>query len=344
MKITVLVGGLSPERDVSLSSGSLIANALIKRKHSVALVDVLFGTEEEYPFDSLFKREGNYSYDIPNTEPDLEALKASVPNNSLIGKNVLELCRASDAVFIATHGGMGENGQLQATLDCHGITKYTGSSYIGCMLAMDKNISKHLISGKGVPTAPWIMFDTENDCICRIKNEVGLPCVVKPCGCGSSVGVSIVDGEDSLDKALKYASKYEKTVLVEKKIVGREFSVGVLLGRALPPIEIIPLNGWYDYSNKYQGGCTKEITPAELTREETERIQSLAIKAHDALHLGIYSRVDFLLDESTGDFVCLEANALPGMTPNSLLPQEAQAAGISYEELCDILVKAAFEN
>lgn len=344
MKIAVLAGGISPERDVSLSSASLISNALIKKGHSVALVDVFYGTDAEPPFDSLFSTSPDYSYSIPEHEPDLDAILAEKPGCGLIGSNVIELCKASDAVFVAMHGGMGENGQLQAALDCAGIRNYTGSSYAGCLLAMDKNISKLLVSKAGIPTAPWIMFDTVRDDISRIKNEIGIPCVVKPCGCGSSVGVSIVESEKQLSDALAYAKKYESTVLVEKKITGREFSLAVLCGDALPPIEIIPINGWYDYKNKYQGGCTKEICPADLTADQTRRMQELSLMAHKALGLGIYSRSDFLLDETTGDFVFLESNALPGMTPSSLLPQEAAAVGIEYGDLCETLIKAACEK
>lgn len=344
MKIAVLAGGISPERDVSLSSASLISNSLIKRGHSVALVDVFYGTDARPPFDTLFSTTPDYSYKIPEVEPDLDALRAEKPNGEMIGKNVIALCKAADAVFVAMHGGMGENGQLQAALDCEGITGYTGSNYAGCLLAMDKNISKLLTSKAGVPTADWIMFDTKNDDISRINNEIGIPCVVKPCGCGSSVGVSIVETENELAPALKYAAKYENTVLIEKKICGREFSCGILCGKALPPIEILPLQGWYDYKNKYQCGCTKEICPADLSPEQTSRMQSLALKAHSALALGIYSRSDFLLDEKTGDFIFLEANALPGMTPSSLLPQEAAAAGIPYDELCEMLIKASCEK
>ena len=135
----------------------------------------------------------------------------------------------------------------------------------------------------------------------------------------------------------------EKKIVIEKKIEGREFSVAVLDGVALPPIEIIPVDGWYDYKNKYQG-TTKEVTPAEITKEQTKRVSELALAVHKCLCLGGYSRVDFLLNKEDGEFYCLEANTLPGMTPNSLMPQEAAAAGISYNELCEKIVDLAYNK
>lgn len=342
MNIVVLAGGLSPERDVSLVSGSLIANALIENGHKVLLCDVYKGVEFNGSYDSLFTDKAEFSYKIENTEPDLDAVKAANGGReALIGENVLEICAFADVVFLALHGAMGENGALQATLDNYGITNYTGSGFAGSLLAMDKSLSKKLMTLDNIPNAEWIIFDIDNDSIDRVEKTVGYPCVVKPASCGSSVGVSIVENEAELTEALNYAKRYENKIVIEKKINGREFSVAVLDGKALPPIEIIPINGWYDYKNKYQG-LTKEVTPAELTEDETKRISELAVKVHNCLGLGDYSRVDFLLDEISGEFLCLEANTLPGMTPTSLMPQEAQAAGISYNELCEKIVSMAY--
>jgi D-alanine-D-alanine ligase len=341
MKIAVMAGGLSPERDVSLSSGSLIANALMEAGHEVALADVYEGFEGEPR--SRFRVAGSgekYSFTIPAREPDLDEIRARNGNRrELVGAGVLELCRAADVVFVALHGAMGENGQFQAVLDVNGI-RYTGSGYAGCLLAMDKDITKRLLVREKIPTADWIMFDCAKDSTGRIAAEIGYPCVVKPCACGSSVGVSIVGNEAELRAAIDYAKKYESVILVEKKIEGREFSVGVLDGSALPPIEIVPKSGFYDYQNKYQGGLTEEICPARLSAAETAKVQSLALAVHRALRLGGYSRVDFILD-AAGTFWCLEANTLPGMTPTSLLPQEARAAGIGYTELCEKIAAMA---
>ncbi len=342
MKIAVIAGGLSPERDVSLSSGALIANALVRRGHRVAMADLFFGLTVPADPDTLFRTEADYTYSIPDREPDLDAVRASRKNGdqqSQIGEGILSLCRNADLVFLALHGAAGENGQFQALLDLYGI-RYTGSGYTGALLAMDKEISKRMMCAKGILTPDWVSFSpsdlTDTRRCARIAGEkIGYPCVVKPACCGSSIGVSIVDGESDLVPALLNASLYRDTVLVEKKISGREFSVGILDNSYLPPIEIIPLQGFYDYKNKYQSGMTREICPAPLSPQQTEKMGQAALDVHHALRLGSYSRVDFIMEENTGDFYALEANTLPGMTPSSLLPQEAAAAGIDYDSLCD---------
>lgn len=337
MRIAVLAGGLSPERDVSLSSGSLIANALIENGHDVALVDLYKGTDAPDGFEAIFfnKASGKtFSFTVPKTEPDLEALRREYGNgDALIGKNVIELCKFADIAFIALHGDIGENGKLQATLDVYGI-KYTGTGYAGSLLAMDKDIAKRLMAQNGISTADWVYLDVSFDNLDEAVGEIGFPCVVKPLSCGSSVGVSIIKDKAGLDKAIEYAKKYEGQIIIEKMIQGREFSIGVVGGEAMPVIEIIPNEGFYDYANKYQAGASREICPAELPEPVAKVMQASALQVHKALRLGFYSRIDFLLDEA-GNHFCLEANTLPGMTPTSLLPQEAKAAGISYNELCE---------
>lgn len=337
MDIVVLAGGLSPERDVSLSSGAKIANALIKKGHRVLLADVFTGVDEVSTFDEAFYKyhKDEYSYTVPSEEPDLEALKGD--RHDLIGENILSICESADVSFLGLHGAIGENGQLQAVLDTHGI-RYTGSGYAGSCIAMDKAVSKELMSFHNVLTPKWEVFSAKN--ISSADIHIKVPCVIKPLGCGSSVGVSIVNEESQLDKAIEYVKKYEDKLMVEEKILGREFSVGVLDGEALPVIEIIPKAGFYDYKNKYQAGLTEEICPAALTDEQRDKMQNAAIKVHEILRLGSYSRVDFILDDK-GDAYCLEANTLPGMTPTSLLPQEAKACGISYEDLCEKIVQLA---
>lgn len=350
MKIVVLAGGLSPERDVSLSSGSLIANALMASGHAVVLADVYEGVKaDENNLSGLFiTKEDNhlFSYQIPDTVPDLEALVAQ--NNGrkeLIGENILSLCKMADVVFIALHGSMGENGQLQAVLDCNGIS-YTGTGYTGCLLAMDKDITKRLLCHAGIPTAPWIIEEAEEITPEKITDTIGFPCVIKPVGNGSSIGVSLVYDPEVLTASLNLASDKlssfgSKRIIAEKLIKGREFSVGILEDRALPVIEIIPKEGFYDYKNKYQQGLTTECCPAALSEVLTKKVQSLALAVHKTLHLGSYSRIDFILNEEN-EFFCLEANTLPGMTPVSLLPQEAKAAGISYEALCEKIALLAY--
>lgn len=341
MKIIVLAGGLSPERDVSLSSGSLIANALIENGHEVMLLDLFLGRDNEEILPVYRNRSSEYrfNYIVPEQEPDLTAIRSSVASDSdFIGNGVIELCRDADMVFMGLHGSAGENGQLQAVFDMYGIN-YTGTGYTGSLLAMDKDISKKLMRENGILTAGWqyINLNAQND-----FSKIKYPCVVKPCSCGSSVGVSIVENRDQLNSAVGYAKKYEEYVIIEDKIEGREFSVGILNGKALPVIEIKPLCGFYDYKNKYQKGLTEEICPANISEKISKLLQNKALAVHSTLRLGFYSRIDFILDDNDGAY-CLEANTLPGMTPTSLLPQEALAAGISYNELCDIIVTGGAE-
>lgn len=332
MKIVVLAGGMSPERDVSLSSGALIATALMERGHSVALADVYkpINTAE---IDKMFRSEGKYEYRVPASEPDLDNLKKDFGEGErLIGRGIIELCEKADAVFLALHGGMGEDGRIEALLESCGI-KHSGSDYASCHLAMDKALTKAIFEPNGIPTPKWNLYCDED------ISEIPTPCVVKPCGCGSSVGVTIVETPRELEKAISLAKSYGAKVMIEEKITGREFSVGILGGKALPAIEIIPKTGFYDYKNKYQAGATEEICPADLTESQAEEMGRIALRAHNALGLGMYSRLDFLMDRD-GNFFCLEANALPGMTPSSLLPQEAKAAGIDYITLCEMIVSS----
>ena len=332
MKIVVLAGGMSPERDVSLSSGALIATALMERGHSVALADVYkpINTAE---IDKMFRSEGKYEYRVPASEPDLDNLKKDFGEGErLIGRGIIELCEKADAVFLALHGGMGEDGRIEALLESCGI-KHSGSDYASCHLAMDKALTKAIFESNGIPTPKWNLYCDED------ISEIPTPCVVKPCGCGSSVGVTIVETPRELEKAISLAKSYGAKVMIEEKSTGREFSVGILGGKALPAIEIIPKTGFYDYKNKYQAGATEEICPADLTESQAEEMGRIALRAHNALGLGMYSRLDFLMDRD-GNFFCLEANALPGMTPSSLLPQEAKAAGIDYITLCEMIVSS----
>ncbi|MBQ7604641.1 MAG: D-alanine--D-alanine ligase [Clostridia bacterium] len=345
MNIAVLAGGYSPERDVSLVSAILIARALCRNGHRVALIDAYLGTDlPEEGAEALFSGEITREYSITESVPDLEKLRNESGNgDALVGKNVIEVCRAADIVYIGLHGASGENGEIQALLDCHGI-KYTGTGYLGCALAMDKEISKVLFRGAGIDTPDGITATRESDAG-RILREVGLPCVIKPCSCGSSVGVSIVRDRDSLGDALSCAFAYEDRVLAEKLVTGREMTVGILCGEALPPIEIIPKSGFYDYKNKYQGGMTEEICPPDITGEEDALLRKTALRAMRALRIDehAYCRVDVILS-GDGTPVVLEVNTLPGMTPTSLLPQAAAAAGIGYDALCEKIAVSAYES
>ena len=344
MKILVLAGGLSPERDVSLTSGSLIANALSQRGHEVLLLDPYLGTSVCGDPAAMFVRDGNYVHKVETAVPDLDALRAASGNgNALIGRGVAELCRAADVVYVAMHGAMGEDGRLQSYLDCLGV-RYTGTGALGAMLSMDKDIAKLLLQAAGVPTPEWIVIDPRDPDVCdTVLSRVGLPCVIKPCSCGSSVGVSIVESAAALAQAIADGARYENRLLAEKKISGRELTVGYMEGIRLPPMEIIPKQGFYDYKNKYQSGLTEELCPAPLSEQQTEMLQALTARGFAALHLDGYARLDYILD-AQGTAWCLEANALPGMTPTSLLPQMAAYAGLSYPDLCEYIVSLALKK
>lgn len=345
MKILVLAGGYSTEREVSLTSGSLIANALMGAGHRVALVDTYLGVDVEGNVEALFRTDADYRYSVSTEVPDLAALKAQSGNGeALIGRGVEQLCRAADVVFNAMHGGMGEDGTLQAFLDCLGI-RYTGTGSLGAALTIDKDITKRLLDGVGIDTPRGIVVRPacEADAKERVLTEVGLPCVVKPACSGSSVGVSIVEDEAELERALSYGACYEDRLIVERRIVGRELTVGILGGRALPPVEIIPHSGFYDYHNKYQGGCATELCPAPLSEAQTAYLQEITLRGFEALHLDAYARFDYIMDEQ-GRAWCLEANSLPGMTPTSLLPQMAAAVGMDYTALCEHIVRLSLEK
>lgn len=342
MKITVLMGGLSPERDVSLSSGSLIAEALRERGHSVLAVDLYVGIASEIEnIDALFTSVSQNKVKVPKCPPDLETvIKENGGRTDAVGPRVIEACRAADCVFLALHGAIGENGQLQATLDIYGIP-YTGSGYMGSMLAMDKDIAKRLMRADGILTPDWVRVDVRSiPPIEQIIAITGLPAVVKPCSCGSSVGVYIVNDEKELAVAINSAAQYERYVIVERKINGRELTCAFFNGKALPPVEIIPKKGFYDYLNKYQADATTEICPAPIDGEATNALYAATAKGFSTLRLRGYARFDYILDIE-GRAWCLEANTLPGMTPTSLFPREAAAVGISYAELCERIVMLA---
>ena len=344
MKITVLMGGLSPERNVSLSSGSLICSALRARGHRVLSLDLYIGIDPSIEdIEQLFTTKQEKDMTVPKGLPDLEAIIAeNGGRRDEVGPRVIEACRISDCVFLALHGEAGENGQLQAMLDAYHI-KYTGSGYLGSMLAMDKDIAKRLMRAEGIATPDWVRVDTKaNKSIQSIISVTGLPAVVKPCSCGSSVGVYIVDTEQELSEAIEKASLYERYVLVEQKIEGRELTCAYFDGKALPPVEIIPKTGFYDYQNKYQQNATTEICPAPIRPEDTQAVYESTARGFAALRLRGYARFDYILDKN-GCAWCLEANTLPGMTPTSLLPQEAAAVGIEYSELCEKIALLALQ-
>lgn len=322
MKIVVLAGGLSPERDVSLSSGSLIANALLNKGYEVMLLDLYLGTNNK-DIEPKYYKDHTFNYKVEETEPDLNLLKEEYGSNE-IGEGVIDICKDADIVFLALHGGIGENGTIQEIFDREEIN-YTGSSSISCKNSMNKKISKSLVK------------DIVSVANTYTLENVLFPCIVKPTNGGSSVGTSIVNDEEEFKKAFNLAKKYEEDILIEEFIPGREFSVGILDGKALPSIEIIPKKGFYDYENKYQEGATIEICPSDIPDFLEKELRNYALKCHKALGLGFYSRIDFIVDKNNKIYF-LEANSLPGMTPTSLLPQEAKQIGINYDDLCEMII------
>lgn len=342
MKIVVMAGGLSPERNVSLSSGTAACNALLEDGHQAILVDLFFGLPDWDGTDAVFRNAKPLPpYQVPEIEPDLYEIRKSRKDgyNEFAGANVPALCQMADVVYMALHGEGGENGTVQAFFDTFGI-RYTGSGPKGCALAMDKWETKRAFKEHGILTPFGILLKKGEP---FDPDSFPIPCVVKPCCGGSSIGVSIVKSREEIEEAVALAFSVEPTVLVEAFISGREISCGILGETALPLIEIIPYEGFYDYKNKYQADGAKEITPANIPPKLTQKIQSIAKQAFDALGLEVYARLDFLVTEE-GDAYCLEANTLPGMTPTSLLPQEAQAAGISYAALCDRIIHLSLEK
>ncbi len=349
MNIVVLAGGLSPERNVSLSSGSLISAALRRKGHGVVMLDVYEGIADigSDPA-SLFTKDTADAKAVGGCAPtasDLDMIRQRNGNRrELIGPNVINLCKMADVVFLALHGDMGENGQLQATLDVFDVT-YTGSGYDGSLLAMNKDVAKKLMSHHGILTPEWVRFDVNDkeDKIDEAIEKIGFPCIVKPCSCGSSVGVSMVNDREELKKALSAAAQYESSVLIEKRIFGREITQGFVDGEALPPVEIIPKCGFYDYANKYVANATEEICPATIPEELCKEISKTTACCFEALCLKDYARFDYIIDADQ-NYWCLEANTLPGMTPTSLLPMEAAAIGIDYDSLCEKLALLALKK
>ena len=347
MNIVVLAGGLSPERDVSLSTGTMVTNALRKKGHNAILIDLFFGMDPlPNPIAQAFAVDGFLPpFSVPEAEPNLAQVRSARTGgfSEQIGSGVLELCRAADLTFLALHGGVGENGSLQSFFDLCDIP-YTGSPSIGCALAMDKAVSKSLLRSEGILTADWavarkgVPFDSDH---------FPIPCVVKPNSGGSSIGVVIVRNREELAPAIQACFALEDELIVEAYIKGMELSAGVLgCGDdcvALPLIEIVPKHGFYDYQHKYQSGWTDEIVPARISPELTEKIQELAKRSFRALKLGVYARIDFLLTDA-GEAYCLEANTLPGMTPTSLLPQEAEHYGLDYPALCETIVNLSLKR
>ncbi len=333
MKITVLLGGASAERDVSLASGFRVIDSLRSSGHVVKAVDPvtgLLGASAELALRAAGVRRA------PPSLEELAGLSGSQRRELSPDLVLLPAIREADVVFLALHGGRGEDGTIQAMLDLVGVP-YTGSGPLASALAMDKDLSKTLFRAAGVTTADWTMAPVRDEVV---EQTLGWPAVVKPSKQGSTVGLAVVHERATLQTAVTQAFQYDDEVMIERYVPGRELTVGVLGDEALPVGEIFPAHDVYDYECKYTVGMAREEFPAKLTAGESALVQDQALRAFAALKLRGYARIDFRLSPDGIPF-CLEANTLPGLTGTSLIPQAAAARGMGFGELCERIVNEA---
>ena len=307
MNIAVFMGGSSPEREVSLNSGKEITKALQAKGHTATSYDVEWRGKQTL-FSTIDEVSGT----------------------------------AVDVIFLAFHGGLGENGGIQGILEAAGLS-YTGSRIMASALAMDKDISKKLFLFNDIATAAWIADTRETIDTSRIESEIGYPCVVKPVDSGSTVGLSVVNEPSELSAAMNSASDYSSKIMVESYIPGIELTVSILGNATLPAIQIKPSHTIYDYECKYTPGMTEYIVPAPISEKLAKEIQSIALKVFSILGLRDIARIDFRLD-SNGRPLCFEANTLPGMTSTSLVPKSALAAGIDFPDLVTRIAEMAYQR
>jgi D-alanine-D-alanine ligase len=332
MKVAVLMGGTSAEREVSLASGLAVVAALRERGHEVQAIDTARGYIAEDQERELLP-EGVHAEPPPTVGSQLEPVE-------LIQ---LPEVRGADICFLTLHGGIGEDGTLQALFEVTGIP-YTGTGPLGSGIAMDKDVTKRLLRDAEIPTLPWRVarapdFAYDPDVI---REVIGYPAIVKPSRQGSSVGLYVVEEPLELDEAIRDASEFDSEVLIERYVRGRELTVSIVGEQALPPIEIRPKKGIYDYEAKYTAGMTEYLCPAPLDEELVAQLQMYAYRAFKVLKLSGYARVDFILAKE--HMYCLEANTLPGMTGTSLLPKAAAAAGVSFPALCERIATEALAS
>ncbi len=333
--IAVLLGGTSAERDVSLVTGMEIARALRQKGHRATAIDCAYGAQI---IDNLNQ---DTSQTIRITPSEIEKQRKELDRNILKTADFL-IEKKFDAVFIALHGGYGENGRLQALLDLIGIS-YTGSGALASGLGMDKHLSKVLFMDSGVPTPSWIKLQDAKEWLPHLTDSWGYPLVVKPNEQGSTVGLSIVKAAGEVPAAINNALRFGPGTIIEKFIPGRELTVSILNSEPLPIVEIIPEKGIYDYESKYQQGKSRYVTPAELPVELAVEIQNYARTAYSVLGCRHYARVDFRLTPDNEAF-CLEVNTLPGMTSTSLVPKAARAVGIEFPDLVEKIILLAMKE
>jgi D-alanine-D-alanine ligase len=340
LKILVLMGGTSAERDVSLVSGEAIVKALKETGHQVMALDTAQGQK-------LLSDNGKYlPGGVKEKPPDVKDLEIKSKQAALEAIHAFDFSDV-DVIFLALHGGQGEDGTIQALLDLTG-KPYTGSGVLASALSMDKAMSKKIFERERILTPEWFSI-LESDppelsaVVERIEKAFGFPCVVKPNNQGSTVGLTVVEQKDDLKKAIECAQEYSRHVLIERYISGRELTVGVLGETPLPVVEIVPEHGIYDYECKYTHGKSNYMCPAEIPDEKTKEIQAIGLKAFQALGCEGYARVDFRYGEDD-QFYCLEVNTLPGMTSLSLVPMAAKALGIDFPELVDRIARLALNK
>lgn len=327
MRIILLAGGASPEREISLRSGKAIYQALIELGHQVKLIDPALGKNQTENVEEFFNPHLNK--EIVSTKNYLDSFQLDEFSNV-------------DLVFIALHGKWGEDGTVQSILDLMNV-KYTGSGVLASSIGIDKNISKVIVKHFDIKTPKWkLLSKNDKQELINIIDEVGLPCIFKPNDQGSTIGFSLIHSLNEIDKAFDEALKYSDYVLVEKFIKGRELTVSILGNEALPIIEVKPKHELYDYECKYTKGMTQYICPAELDSETTELIQRQALIAFNACKCEVFGRVDFILDETNTPYF-LEINTIPGMTDLSLVPMAARAIGISFNELINRIVELSLK-
>ncbi len=342
MKIVVLAGGTSTERDVSIVSGTGICGGLRAKGHQAVLADVFCGVESvnwDDPFPKEYDVEAAAAY-MKSFNPEIEKMKKE--RKEFFGPNIMELCRRADIVFLGLHGANGEDGRVQAAFDLMGI-RYTGTGYLSSAMAMDKGVTKWMFQLRGVPVPGGVTMKAEKKETDLAKLGLSFPAVVKTCCGGSSIGVYIVKNQEEYENALEEAFSYEEEVVVEEYIQGTEYTVAVVDGEAYPVVQIVPCQGFYDYENKYKPGAVKETCPAPISLELTKRLQDYAVQGYHALGLESYARLDFIVTEDEKIY-CLEANTLPGMTPTSLIPQEAAVLGMDYPALCEELIRVSLKK
>jgi D-alanine-D-alanine ligase len=338
MRVTVLTGGSTHERDVALAGAAQVVAALRATGHTVQVFDTARG-----PVDRAAEADA-LPATVGRTPPEADHLAALAAQERTVRFADHDAIREADVVFLVLHGPEGEGGAVQAQLDAVGVP-YTGSDPEGSRLAMDKDEAKHRMRAAGIPTPEWIMWPDAPDATftAAAVDLLGLPLIVKPSKAGSTVGLSVVHHHDDLADAVARARAVDDAVLLERFLPGRELTVGVLDDAALGVGEIVPRHEVFDYECKYTPELTDEIFPADVPAATADHLRALALATHRALGLRDFSRVDFRLDDG-GAPQCLEVNTLPGLTAASLLPQSAAVAGIAFPELCGRLVQLALRR